>query len=773
MDPEFANDVNMDQLPVDLTPDEVVTMVTDLENTSIQSQEVDKMEEDSTVESGREQRLPTTTPKEIDQMDADMDQAPETERRARTPKPAPLPVTNDSPAPTRSASTSTGVEIPSSKNHQGVVPTQPPSLPNHNQAQPPQVSDHSVPITASMSTTPADGYRPPKTRLTLPTSQPPQHTPAQMAAAFVESRKLMAKMMAENQGIPVASIPHSNTNGEGSSGSTRPSTSFGMHNEDDDQHWMHEEAEEDDREVYLNEIFAKLNEQKKRVGRLSSEDEMELYRASQQLLTLNRLKNGRLGNHIRQDEIQEDSLFIPESNHERRDTVANRHRQRQAQSPQDHDMTDDSNDDDLQFQRPPGNETNDDTNLRQMLQQVVDNGEIDSINQPEPVRGLKKNGQPRKRRAPVAKTAREVKAQKEAKVQENAAKKIRGKRGKEKDVVAAKPKAKGKAKAKKGKESTKERVKNIKNGESLLRSGPSNWGRSGEDIIGNHILQSLVVNDDIDARLNNPIYNVDEEPEIEGRQTKDNQFRTLFSSIPIGSNKAGVREDKRQLKQAAKAFGHGKVKADRGKWTLTGMNTPLYHHQLIGARWMVERELSQQAPYGGILADSMGKSNRPCILANKIDMFLGLGKTIQTLAAMIGNPPMEADVQRKVKATLIVCPATLVQQWIEEIEKHAGKKTFPKVIRYKAAAGLTREVLQDLDIVVTSYHEIMKTFPFPNKADREEITANGYDKWWERVRDTIGVVHQVNWYRVVLDEAHNIKNNTVSSCDLLIIVIMS
>lgn len=129
---------------------------------------------------------------------------------------------------------------------------------------------------------------------------------------------------------------------------------------------------------------------------------------------------------------------------------------------------------------------------------------------------------------------------------------------------------------------------------------------------------------------------------------------------------------------------------------------------------------------------------------------------------------MEADIQRKVKATLIVCPATLVQQWIEEIEKHTtnvttGKKTFPKVIHYKASSNLSAEVLQDLDIAVTSYHEIMKTFPFPNKKNRDEIAADGYQKWWERVKNEIGVVHQVNWYRVVLDEAHNIKNNTVSS----------
>jgi len=76
---------------------------------------------------------------------------------------------------------------------------------------------------------------------------------------------------------------------------------------------------------------------------------------------------------------------------------------------------------------------------------------------------------------------------------------------------------------------------------------------------------------------------------------------------------------------------------------------------------------------------------------------------------------------------------------------------------------MTREVLQDIDIVVTSYHEVMRTFPYPTKEDRDEIEADGYEKWWHRVKQTIGVVHQVNWYRVVLDEAQSIKNNTVST----------
>jgi len=118
------------------------------------------------------------------------------------------------------------------------------------------------------------------------------------------------------------------------------------------------------------------------------------------------------------------------------------------------------------------------------------------------------------------------------------------------------------------------------------------------------------------------------------------------------------------------------------------------------------------------------------------------------------------DNKRKVKATLIVGPATIVKQWIEEIEAHVNKEVFPKVLHYKTSSEMPLSILEDTDIVVTSYNEVMKQFPFPDKEGRLEIARNGYPAWRKGAVENMGLLHQVNWYRVVLDEAQAIKNNS-------------
>lgn len=127
---------------------------------------------------------------------------------------------------------------------------------------------------------------------------------------------------------------------------------------------------------------------------------------------------------------------------------------------------------------------------------------------------------------------------------------------------------------------------------------------------------------------------------------------------------------------------------------------------------------------------------------------------------MVGNPPGAEDRARGVKATLIVVPATVIDQWIDEIKFHAETSTFPKVMHYRSSSKLSIKILEDLDIVVTSYNEVMRQFPFPDKEGKEEIAEMGYRAWWEKATQSLGDLHLVNWYRVVLDEAQAIKNNS-------------
>ena len=110
-----------------------------------------------------------------------------------------------------------------------------------------------------------------------------------------------------------------------------------------------------------------------------------------------------------------------------------------------------------------------------------------------------------------------------------------------------------------------------------------------------------------------------------------------------------------------------------------------YHHQLLGADWMLSRELGEVGPFGGLLADAMG-----------------LGKTLQTLATMVGNPPSKEDIKAKTKATLIVLPASAIKQWMDEIEIHVEKGIFPRIMHYKARKEIPLIFLQECDIVLTS-----------------------------------------------------------------------
>jgi hypothetical protein len=124
------------------------------------------------------------------------------------------------------------------------------------------------------------------------------------------------------------------------------------------------------------------------------------------------------------------------------------------------------------------------------------------------------------------------------------------------------------------------------------------------------MLEDLMTNDPISDRLQNPIFNVEPEAPMPGQHRKESQFQMLFANIPTGdgskANAKDVNNDKKALKEASRSFGYAQVKALDGKWLIKGMKSTLYHYQLLGAQWMVQRELSSQPPHGGLLADSMG-----------------------------------------------------------------------------------------------------------------------------------------------------------------------
>lgn len=155
------------------------------------------------------------------------------------------------------------------------------------------------------------------------------------------------------------------------------------------------------------------------------------------------------------------------------------------------------------------------------------------------------------------------------------------------------------------------------------------------------------------------------------------QMEQLEREVDSGDPK--VANDLRQLNEAVLSFGKNKCKGKDGKWALAGFGTHLYHHQVIGVRWMLGREMHPEGPNGGILADEMG-----------------LGKTVQLLACMSQNLPSRNS---SVNQTLIVAPKRILCQWYEEIETHCSNRSMERVFIYSSTKVMTDKEWKKNDIM--------------------------------------------------------------------------
>ena len=131
---------------------------------------------------------------------------------------------------------------------------------------------------------------------------------------------------------------------------------------------------------------------------------------------------------------------------------------------------------------------------------------------------------------------------------------------------------------------------------------------------------------------------------------------------------------------------------------------------------------------------------------------MGMGKTVQIAALILARKEEEKDnevciVQADTpmmayKSTLVVAPMSLLYQWEEEIK---SKTTLTHRVFYKETASGNSGIMDfaGVDVVITTYGTIQAEF----HAVANKNAAN------------TGILSH-HWHRVVLDEAHNIKNPT-------------
>ncbi|KAK5059947.1 hypothetical protein LTR84_009830 [Exophiala bonariae] len=228
-------------------------------------------------------------------------------------------------------------------------------------------------------------------------------------------------------------------------------------------------------------------------------------------------------------------------------------------------------------------------------------------------------------------------------------------------------------------------------------------------------------------------------------KNKQKALQELIASIP-STESGSPNSDKNAVIEATKKFrGRGVVRSDgQGGWKLKGMRSSLYHHQLLGAGFLRDRENGNQRPFGGMVCDEMG-----------------FGKTIQMIANIVDG---KADAGAAEKTTLVVAPASLLNQWMMELEKHVAPGYLARIIRYHSGARLLSNDpvadLREYDIILTTYSEIQKSYP-ACEPPKHLVTEEGKNAWWEMFyRENVGPLHRIKYLRIVLDEAHQIKNPT-------------
>ena len=235
------------------------------------------------------------------------------------------------------------------------------------------------------------------------------------------------------------------------------------------------------------------------------------------------------------------------------------------------------------------------------------------------------------------------------------------------------------------------------------------------------------------------------ESEVEKAEAFQKTINTIYSSLTQGQSLGGIEGDNRlktQLlthqKQALEFMSQRENGPIAEKYRLWGPGEqegrPCQRHVITNQA----SQLEYPETGGGILADEMGMGKTLSILALVLRTLGDGNDWAAESIGMLEDGNSFQSTRRRSRATLIIASSDLmINEWFQEMKTHFKEEVYSalQTIKYHGTNRASSiDALYDADIVITTYHTL-----YADSCHASNPLRN------------------IEWYRLVLDEAHIIR----------------